>query len=278
MGMRSIGTGTLRCHDERLVLSVVSLQRAHTPEEGELRLKLAELKQLEQELAEAELSLVTLRTDLNLFERRYLRIVGVRLAELDEIEAAILQMRSRDSTDEELLARAREAAARAHQSRTASSGEAKLPPPVEPTPRSDELRQLYREVAKRLHPDLAPDAGAKVARTDFMSRANRAYAEGDATALRKLLEEWSSRPEDIVGESVGAQLIRAIRRIAQAKRRLTDIGSEMASLAASPLSTLSRDAATAAAAGRDLLVEMADRLDAEVVAARLRLRRTAQAS
>jgi hypothetical protein len=232
------------------------------------------LRRLEQQLADAELSLVTLRTDLSLFERRYLRIVGLRLAELDEIEAAILQQRSKDSRDGELLARARDAAARADASRrAASSGGDGAPPPIEGSVANDELRQLYRDVARRVHPDLAPDESARAARTEFMARANKAYAERDEIALTKLFEEWSARPEEVVGDSVGAQLVRTIRRIAQAKRRLTDIEAEMTALAASPLATLSGDVATAAAAGRDLIAEMAERLDAEAAAARVRLRR-----
>lgn len=65
------------------------LIQAQTPEEKELARKLAELTVLESDLAQRELDLATLQAELHVFERRYLHIVGVRYAELDEINAKI---------------------------------------------------------------------------------------------------------------------------------------------------------------------------------------------
>ncbi len=67
----------------------INLIRAQTPEEKELARKLAELTLLEGQLAQQELDLATLQAELHAFERRYLHIVGVRYAELDEINAKI---------------------------------------------------------------------------------------------------------------------------------------------------------------------------------------------
>lgn len=249
------------------------LRTIETPEEEELRAKLGELRQLERQLADGEASLITKRRDLELFERRYLRLVGRRLAELDEIEAGILRAQSKGSSDAELRTRAREASARAEQSRRAASASAETPSDVADVSGNEDLRRLYREVARQVHPDLAPDESARAIRTDFMARANQAYAEGDRIALTKLLDEWKSRPEEVRGDSVAAELVRTIRRIAQAKRRLQEIDAETAELSSSALGSLWRDQQDAAATGRDLLAEMAERLDAELTVARMRLRR-----
>jgi septal ring factor EnvC (AmiA/AmiB activator) len=64
----------------------INLARSLTPEEQELENKQRELAALETELAERELDLATLQAELHTFEREYLRVVGVRYAELDEIE------------------------------------------------------------------------------------------------------------------------------------------------------------------------------------------------
>jgi len=60
----------------------------HSREEEELYCELEELARLQSELAEAELNLATLRSELLAFERRYLESVGGRCAELDALEAA----------------------------------------------------------------------------------------------------------------------------------------------------------------------------------------------
>jgi hypothetical protein len=71
------------------------ITRKQTPEEKELNKKVSELAALESELAQRELDLATLQAELRAFENRYLRIVGVRYTELDEIEAQIAETQAR---------------------------------------------------------------------------------------------------------------------------------------------------------------------------------------
>jgi len=59
------------------------------PEEAELSNKKKELELLESELAQNELDLSTLKAELRAFNDIYVRIVGVRYAELDLINCAI---------------------------------------------------------------------------------------------------------------------------------------------------------------------------------------------
>jgi hypothetical protein len=63
------------------------IRRSETPEEKELNKKKAELKTLEGELAQRELDLATLKAELHNFQNIYLSVVGIRHAELEEIEA-----------------------------------------------------------------------------------------------------------------------------------------------------------------------------------------------
>ena len=65
------------------------------PEEAELKRKQLELAAIENELAERELDLSTLEAELRAFERRYLRTVGIKYAELDDLEAQIAEALAR---------------------------------------------------------------------------------------------------------------------------------------------------------------------------------------
>jgi hypothetical protein len=153
------------------------------PEEEELGVKRQEVEALENQLVERELYLVGLRAELAAFERLYLRTVGALYAELDEIEAQIAEVHLRHNpTDREAQAAARGARAHAEETR-ASTRDIALSESVRfSAPPS--LKDLYREVARRIHPDLATDEADRARRQRFMAQANRAYEEGNEARLR----------------------------------------------------------------------------------------------
>ncbi len=186
-----------------------------SPEARELDKKKAELAGLQARLAERELDLTTLRAELHSFEGTYLRMVGSRLAELDEIEAQIAEARSRNKPkDQQAQERASQARAQAEESAQAVEAEQETGR-REPFKPSENLKKLYREVAKRIHPDLATDESERKRRHELMAEANRAYEEGDAARLEAILRDWESSPESVKGEGPGAELVRVIRKIAQ---------------------------------------------------------------
>jgi chromosome segregation ATPase len=71
-----------------------SLEKKITPEEIELEKKRNELSVLEDELTQNELDLTTLKASLEDLRQRYLRIVGVKLAQLDNIKAQIAETKA----------------------------------------------------------------------------------------------------------------------------------------------------------------------------------------
>lgn len=97
-----------------------------------------------------------------------------------------------------------------------------------------------------------------------MAAANLAYERGDETRLRALLEDWESSPESVEGEGIAADLIRTIRKIHQARRRLPLVEAEILDLKRSDLYLLRTAVEAAKASGRNLLEEMAQELDTEI--------------
>jgi DnaJ-domain-containing protein 1 len=221
-------------------------------------------------LTQRELDLATLQGELHSFEARYFRTVGVRLAELDEIDAQIAEAEARmKPKDTKIREQAAQARAQAQKSKEATGiipelGKEKFKP-------SERLKKLYREVAKLIHPDLALDETERLRRQKLMADANLAYEEGNENKLREILAEWESSPESVKGEGTAAELVRVIRKIAQVKKRLDTIENEIAQLRESDLYKLKTEAEKAEDEGRDLLTELAVQVDQKIALSRDRL-------
>ena len=245
--------------------------RADIPEEQELKKKQAELRRLETRLGQRELDLETLRAELHVFEARYLREVGSLYWKLDEIEAQIAEKLAIMHPEKvEVQKRAAEARARAQETAEAVGKARKEKHETEFKP-SDELKKLYRKLAKRIHPDLANDEKERERRHEMMAAANRAYEDGDIDRLQKILSEWETSPESVIGEDLASQLERVNRKIEIIRARLDAIRIEIVEHSQSDLYKLKSKVEKADAVGKDILSEMAARVRDDIKAARKRL-------
>ena len=154
--------------------AIVSTTASKTPEEKELESKRNRLKELEETLADLELELATANAELAAFEKLYLSIVGVKLAELDQVEAAIAEYLVRANPDEQVYRQkateARQAAnesSYANEFRNESVQQEKFSP-------SEKLKNLFRETARKIHPDFAANDQERLIREELMKRANQA--------------------------------------------------------------------------------------------------------
>ena len=222
------------------------------PEEEEVLRKRAELAAIQATVAERELELAEFRRQLAAFEARYLRLVGGFYSELDDWNARIAELRARQTPSAGATQEAEAARRQADQTKEEAHRETESAPPFDPSP---ELKSLFREVAKRVHPDLGMDDADREKRTRLMADANRAYQAGDIDSLRRILAEFSGLDDD-PGEGTGAELVRIIRQIAQAQTRLAEIEQELATLQQSDAAQLRRDEELARDTGRDLLAEL----------------------
>jgi hypothetical protein len=230
------------------------ITRRLKPEEEEILRKREELAVIRATLAERELELVDLRQNLAAFGGRYLRQVGTLYAELDELKAKIAELKARLEPSQTSSGRAEEARKQAYQTYQEAHGTASEARDFTP---STDLKRLFREAAKRIHPDFAKDSADLHRRTRFMAQANRAYETGDAETLQSLLDEYQDGAEAAEGEGIGTELICIIRQISQAKESLAEIEKELAALCESEISLLKKDADERELEGRDLLAELA---------------------
>jgi len=240
------------------------------PEEQELARKREEQAALESDLAERELRAASLRAELTAFERRYLHFVGSRYAELDECRAQLAERLAREQPENERAQQAAHNARARAQETTFAAGErsAREPRSFRASP---ELKRLYREVAKRVHPDFTSDRSDRGKRQQLMAEANQAYECGDQARLAKILTDYECSPEAVDGEGPGAELIRVIRRISQIRSRATEIEAEVEELLRSDLYQLKARVEEAEKSGRNALKEMVERVEEQIAVAKQRL-------
>lgn len=231
----------------------------------------AELEVLTQELSELELELATAQAEVADFTRRYHATIGTRMCSLDVLQAELAARRAAADLRDIGAARAADAAqARADQSRRENERFAEVDgKETRPFAPSGDIRKLYRKLAQKIHPDRARNEADRAWRTQLMSEANRAYRAGDETGLREVFALWQEDAwREAVAETASADLDAQLARL---KRRIADIEGELNRLFGSKLYELFTAANIARRAGRDLLQEMADRLDADIATARRQL-------
>ena len=237
-----------------------------SPEEIELAKKLAELQVLETALVQKELELATLNGELAAFNSRYLHRVGRLFAELDEIECDVAESQAGlNPQDPAAVNGATQARQRARESAWAVNEARQVAEEFKPT---DELKQLYREAARRFHPDRALDDEDRARRNEIMAKINVAYQNNDLAALQRLVAEVGHLPDEIKGEDVAAKLIRAIRRTAQIKSRMAALDAEIAGIKSSDIYALKLKVESEEAAGGDPLGELARQVTQKITEAR----------
>ncbi|NUR61464.1 MAG: hypothetical protein HOV87_22800 [Catenulispora sp.] len=175
----------------------------------------------ETNLLDTQVAVETLRNELDQFTRLHQIQLGPLYGRLDELDALTAETEAAMTGDPEAIRRAVQARAKVagedpllfpgddapdgETGAAGADGEASRPPrektaepgaesaaesdgPVRP---SKTAQRLYRELARRSHPDLVQDPAEIARRHAFITRVNAAYEKDDLAALQKLSEEWS---------------------------------------------------------------------------------------
>lgn len=211
----------------------------------EARLEKA-VRAAEQALIEFEIALETFRVEVENFSRLHHQKLGPMYARLDELDAQIAEARAARTGDPEDLRKAQEARAMVmpmpgveelfhdwmdsdglspEAAAMLNDQPVRAPKRVRP---SEEARKLYRELARKAHPDLAQDEEERERRGEFIARVNAAYGLGDAGLLRELAEEWAAGPvpaEQPLSES--EELYARLEWLSQRKELLTAVAKEL---------------------------------------------------
>ncbi|MFE9855019.1 J domain-containing protein [Streptomyces sp. NPDC005780] len=200
----------------------------------------------EQALIEFEIAVETFRVEVENFSRLHHQRLGPMYARLDELDALIAEARAARSGDPEDLRKAQDARAIVmpmpgvdelfhdwidsdglSPEAAAMLTEQPVRPPKRVRP-TDEARKLYRELARKAHPDLAQDEKERARRDEFITRVNAAYGRGDEALLRELAQEWAAGPVVPPAElSEADELYARLNWLTQRKELLTVLAQEL---------------------------------------------------
>lgn len=200
---------------------------------GQMEQLRAELRQAQEALRAAEAELAAEQAAVNAF-RMHARLM------LDDLADAILTLRARkqalltelalqDAADDDPLGP--DGATGAAPPDADPDDDLPLPTPT-PRDRAAEKR-LYRELARRFHPDLAETAAELAYRTSVMTAVNTAYTAGDTQALYDLAGELE--PEELrelaqietrEARQLRERLMQCRRRRRKVVRQLDDLRRE----------------------------------------------------
>lgn len=250
----------------------------HDAEIARLKILIA---QQETELADLEAEIIDLERDLRAVVERYDELIAPKNARLDIIKRMIADL------EHELAQRTtqqpepppsspyttwkppadyvpvEEQFRRVWQTPPGDTGPA-APSPFagvlqSETPDGSDLKRLYRELARRYHPDLTTDAAERERRNSLMADINAAYSDGDIDALRAL----AAQPQDTsAAEPLAAIELRHLQQInEQLTVRLAQLRHERHELLNGEMMWIKIQVSLAKRERRDYLREMANQLD-----------------
>lgn len=238
--------------------------------DGELRDLEEELSFSQERVAQLEFELADTRADLLRFERTYEDRLGPLESRVAELQADLEQARIKaarraqwgDRLDEEdqpvdVLEQFR---------RTWTPREKPTAPPPEPEvdeASKEQMKTIFRALAKRFHPDLVTDLKIKLWRQDIMAQINEAYAAQDMVALQKFSDR-PDRPEETVEKTREEQIADLNKEIRRLDQVIRDLERTLKELINSHTVKLMLEVSIASQQGLDLLQEMAEALKREI--------------
>ena len=223
---------------------------------------------LERAVFERERDLLSVKTELQQLQVRYLSQLGVLYAELNALDEDLAQVEIKAGLrvpDEPEPDEADE---------PGTSGSAGCSSTSAP---SSALKAMFRDIARAVHPDATPvaqtDERTRYRRHSLMAEANRAYAERDEDRLRLILRAWKLDEDAARCSDPEEERARLQRRAAALTERLATLDADFADLQSSAIARLKVRIDEARAQGWDLFAEMVRQIKREIDAARIKLTR-----
>lgn len=261
-----------------------AIVRVASPEVREYARYVAEIALRARRLTDLRAGLESLQVALARFEAEYHARVGVLFVDLDRTRLAVAEYERRiagltadaaaDPADierrvegefsarreevraEEAETRRQEREFRREQARPVLDADAEI-----------DIKDLYRTLARRFHPDLARTEEERRRRGIVMRRVNAAFRDRDVEGLRAISREQEVEDPSFEARPLGDRLVWAIREVARLDGAISDLEAQLAACRMSD----THDLWTRATGGEDVMERLDRDLRAQVAVERERL-------
>ena len=258
--------------------ALIHINTADEKETARLR-EAIEAKQ--RQVEELTIAIETLKSEVEVFARRYNAHISRYYLELDTVELEMkeyrlrLQLRRENVNAAEIEARVescfRASRARVDAYETVNASEPSAIADKLPETQAKHLQDLYRKLAKRYHPDKTTDTEASERREHLMPLINRAYNEQDIETLERLsLGETERQVREKTVTERRKSLHTELRRLNRAESQLR---FEINRLKMGRTYQLKQQVDNAKKTGTDLLTTLAKDLERKIKASRGQLAR-----
>jgi hypothetical protein len=225
---------------------LVPVAVSETPEEYRLRMR---VERLRGEVADAAAELEELRATLGAFEARYEAQVGVLIVKLDRVNIEIAKLTRKIDAAKDVtvsMADVEEAIEQefaAEQARideeyreSAGTGRRAATLPDAPPPDvARAIKEQYRKLARRFHPDMAITEAQRTQNEIAMKRINEAMEANDLDLLGMLEATLPTRTDDMPKGTSRARIHWASGEIARLERVLTTTIGRLAAVKSSSI-------------------------------------------
>lgn len=235
-----------------------------------------ELNQVQTEIEDVESDLIGREEDLRAFEFEFEAQVGYLMAQLVQLEAEVndylqqIKVMRTERTFGEGYRTVEDQYNATWNTPRQKNFESKRPPKPPPLTAA-RLKKVYRDLARRYHPDLAADEADRAYRTAKMTAINDAYKAGSLVEMMALAEE----KEEVVQIEVGREervergtavptsqteddLVLILNQELERRRgHLFQVQDALRNFHHRPMVELALEVQFARKQGRDLLAEMA---------------------
>lgn len=130
--------------------------------------------------------------------------------------------------------------------------------------RNNSIKKLYKEIVKEIHPDRSSNEYERRIKTDMLKEINIAYEEGNKEKMLILYNNWKYNPEGMSLNTVGEELIFAIRTMYKLQKDLSEIDRDIEDVENSDVYILKKEVDRYKGTNRNPIRDICVSLDREI--------------